>query len=350
MNALNLPAPSGRPIRESFSKLIPDFQIAWDSTSLGTLKKCPRKYQLSIVEGWRRKGSSLHLRFGIIYHKALEVYDHKIAEGAEHEAALISAVRVAAEMCVNIEYETVLDEYGVAVLNEEGVEVTREVRKWWETGDPNKNVANLLRTIIWYLDKFGVEDPAKTVILANGTPAVELSFRFEVGEVSGETLLLCGHLDRVVEFNGQTWVLDRKTTKTTITGYSAQNYFAQYDPNNQMTLYSLAGKMVLGAPLAGVIIDAAQVAVGFSEFARGFTTRSEETLEEWMESFSHYVMLAKQYAISGFWPMNDTACSDYGGCEFRGICSKSPKIRTLFLESDFHREYWDPLQVRGNAE
>lgn len=39
-------------------------QYAWDSTSIGYLKTCPRLYQYTIIEGWQSKGESLHLRFG----------------------------------------------------------------------------------------------------------------------------------------------------------------------------------------------------------------------------------------------------------------------------------------------
>jgi hypothetical protein len=63
-------------------------QYAWDSTSLGYLKECPRKYYYTIVEGWRGKGSSVHLEFGGLYHSALEGYDKMRATGESHENAL----------------------------------------------------------------------------------------------------------------------------------------------------------------------------------------------------------------------------------------------------------------------
>jgi hypothetical protein len=50
-------------------------QFAWDSTSLGYLKECPRKYYYTMIEGWRGRGESVHLRFGQEYHAALEHYD-----------------------------------------------------------------------------------------------------------------------------------------------------------------------------------------------------------------------------------------------------------------------------------
>ena len=168
---------------------------------------------------------------------------------------------------------------------------------------------------------------------------------FEIETVPGdsETILLSGHLDRVVEFSGDLWVLDRKTTKSTLGSY----YFDQYSPNNQMTLYSLAGKVVLGTSVKGVIIDAAQIAVGFSRFERGFTLRTESQLEEWMENFREWVEQAHRFAQTNFWPMNDTACHQYGGCPFRGVCNKSPEVREKWL-ADFGTSFWDPLQTRGD--
>jgi hypothetical protein len=62
---------------ESPPPFLPDTQIqyAWDSTSLGWLKTCPRLYQYSMLEGWRSRGESVHLKFGQLYHSGLELYD-----------------------------------------------------------------------------------------------------------------------------------------------------------------------------------------------------------------------------------------------------------------------------------
>ena len=43
-------------------------------------------------------------------------------------------------------------------------------------------------------------------------------------------------MDRVVSFNDQLFVMDHKTTTTT----PSQYYFNQYEPHNQMTLYTMA--------------------------------------------------------------------------------------------------------------
>lgn len=315
-----------------------NIQYAWDSTCLGMIKTCPRLYQYTMIEGWGSRDESIHLRFGIEYHKALEEFDKLLASGVDRESAIHATVH-------NLTVRTV---------------------EW--NPDPNtkagryKNRATLQSLVIDYLDHFE-DDPAETYIRLDGQPAVELSFRFELdfGPYAGhhtvigegglidisQPYLLSGHLDRVVNFNGELMVMDRKTTTTTISSY----YFEQYEPHNQMTLYAFAGKVVLNSPVRGVIIDAAQVMLeGPNRFVRGFTYRNDDQIGEWLESLRVVLAQAESYAIENFWPMNDTACDKFGGCKFREICSKTPSVRENFLKSSFDKlgpeEKWNPLRAR----
>lgn len=380
------PAPAEPAGRLSFSQINPRLQIAWDSVSSGVAKKCPRKYQYQIVEGWQPKhqaggsGSSLHLRYGQLYHRVLEVYDHFYFDnedlpGAErHEQAMRFALRDLAMGCQDkepaqlppgeyhdgqvIDGRTLHFEWEADDLGQP-VPVRPYFNKWW---NPNaglsedaakkntKDIYSLFRTAVWYMDQFGFKDPCKTVKLANGKPAVELSFRYELGYTfeTGEDLFHCGHLDRLVELGDLHYVLDRKTTKNTITGNSSWGFFAKYNPDNQMTGYTYGSRVALSMPVAGVIIDAAQIAKGFSRFERGFTMRTEGQLNEWRNDFVDLVIRFEGYAKRGYWPMNDTACDDYGGCVFRGICSKDPAVREAYLRADFVKQPWDPLKVRGD--
>ena len=88
----------------------------------------------------------------------------------------------------------------------------------------------------------------------------------------GQPYLLCGHLDRVVNYFDDLFVMDRKTSTSTLSSY----FFQQFDPNNQMSLYSLAGQVVLNSPVKGVIIDAAQVLMDSSRFVRHITYRTPD--------------------------------------------------------------------------
>lgn len=293
--------------RKSFDN---GYQFAWDSTSLGALKTCPRKYLYQIILGFSPKSMSFHLRFGILYHKALENYD-KVT--GTHDERVVSVIKsIAPDLC-----------------EPDG--------SCWDTGDSGKSVPHLIRSVIWYLDSFK-NDPAKTVFLANGQPAVELSFRFNL---TNDTLL-CGHLDRVVEFGLHTWVMDRKTTK----GYLGNDYFAQFNPNNQMTLYSAASRIVLNNAAKGVIIDAAQILVSGTRFQRGFTERSEKDIEEFFTETEFYLSQATYFTENKLWPKNDQACGNYGGCPFRTVCSAPDSMRETVLRSNFDSNFWDPLETR----
>lgn len=302
-------------------------QYAWDSTSLGWLKECPRKYYYSMIMGYRSKGESVHLKFGIIYHSALELYD-KLR--AEPQGALVHdlAVREVVRYCLK---ET---------WNKESVnETTGEViaAHAWLSDHNTKTRETLIRTVIWYLEQFK-DDPAQTLILANGRPAVELSFKMPIEE----PYILSGHLDRVVELAGNRYVSDRKTTGSTISSY----YYDQYEPDNQMSLYSLAARVVFDTPVSGVMIDAAQIAVGFSRFGRGFTYRTPGQVDEWLADTRDFFRQAEGYAERKHWPMNDKSCHKFGGCPFRKVCSKDAAVRQTFLESDYVVNHWNPLQVR----
>lgn len=310
-------------MNSSFSTVNPNLQLAWDSTSLGAFKECPRKYELSIIRGMVPRHESVHLTFGLHYHAALELYDHARAEGKSHDEATIAATRHA-------------------------LTATWDAAKGrpWASDDANKNRLTLVRSVIWYLEQFAT-DPLQTIILANGKPAVELSFRMELeyqAKITGEKFMLCGHLDRLAEFNGQTYIVDRKTSKNTI----GSDFFDKFSPDNQFSCYSMATQVVYSLPTAGLIVDAAQVAVTFSRYQRGFVTRHQSQLDEWYRDLGYWLTVAQLCAQQAYWPQNDKSCGNYGGCPYRKICSKAPSVRDEWLNAEFVKRVWDPLLVRGD--
>lgn len=301
-------------------------QFAWDSTSIKIAEECLYKYKLKMIEGWTPHRRSVHLDFGGWYAAALESYHKYIAEGMEENEALIEIVGEA--LVETWEYE--LDE------NNDPIPGTGHP---WQSDHNAKTRENLIRTIIWYIDQFGEDDSCKTVILSNGVPAVEHSFRLEVDN----GIMLSGHLDRLVEYQGKPYITDNKTTGSTIT----PRYFEQWCPDTQMSLYTWAGKAIFGIPVKGVIIDAAQIAVGFSRFERGFTFRDDSQLNEWYDNAMYHIEAARKATIEQHFPMNTSSCNNFGGCQFRNICSRSPVVREQFLKGDFVQgERWDPLKTR----
>jgi hypothetical protein len=306
-------------------------QFAWSSSSLDLLKRCPRLYEYIVILGYQSRDESIHLRFGIEYHTALQDYAIAIAKGIRHEDAIHDTIRSLHSRVFNwvVDRGTRAGKY--------------------------KNRESIVALVVDYLDHFA-DDPAETFILADGSPAVELSFRLEMdwGPKAGYEhpvmkspndvpYLLCGHLDRVVNFADNLYVMDHKTSMSTI----GQYYFNQWSPSNQMTLYTYAGNIVLHSPVKGVIVSAAQIKLEEpNDFQRGFTYRTPDQLAEWTDDLRFWLGQAEAFATAGYWPQNDTSCSMFGGCKFREVCSKSPQVRETYLAATFDKV--DPLMTPNN--
>lgn len=317
----------------SFSTLTEaPIQLGIDSTSLGEFKKCPRSYWLRIIQGWVPKETSAHLVFGIALHAGAEAYVRGKAEGKGHEDCLRLALRKALELTWN-----------------------KELNRPWP-GDrliPAKTRLTLARSLVWYLDQFGAEDPLETVILASGSPAVELSFRFSADLFSptGEPVLFCGHLDRIASMGGKKYVVDIKTTGSGLGSF----FFDKFSPDNQFSMYALAAQVAFQEPVDGLIVDGIQVLVEDTRFQRAPVPRGEGLISEWWEGAKLWVMGMHEMAVRAFgageaaFPQNDKSCSMYGGCPYRGVCSRPPVAREQWLRANFSREPWDPLTTRGDV-
>lgn len=283
-------------------------QWAWSATTLDWFKACPRLYYYNMILGIRPKGTNDHIKFGVVYHAALELYDRETFKGADHETALRSALRY-------------------ALIETRG----------WQSAIPEKSRETVVRAIVWYIEEFR-DDPIQTVRLADGSPAVELSFRLELTQ----NTILCGHLDRIGMYGEGDYVTDRKTTKSGLTDY----YWSRFSPNTQITLYAVAGEVVFKTPVKGVIVDAAQTGVTFTRFHRRIAPRSRGQLDEFLRDAQWWIAQVPAAKAAG-WPMNESSCQRYGGCAFAGVCSKAPHVRAKLLETEFELGDYNPLEVRG---
>jgi hypothetical protein len=162
---------------------------------------CPYKYNLTIIEGWRKKDESVHLKFGGVFAYAMEAYAHAKPKGADHEDALDAAVA-----------RTLLETWNHE-RDDTNARIPGTGGPWEPDNSPKKNRDTLLRTVIWYFEEYK-DDPAKTLILPNGAPATEVSFKFESGiaDPYGGEYLLTGHLDKGVVYGDDPFVMDQKTT------------------------------------------------------------------------------------------------------------------------------------------
>lgn len=303
------------------------FQWIWDSTSLKAADRCPRYYQYTILEGWEHPLPSVHLWFGGLYASALEHYHKHRAAGDDLDTALRKVVLEALVESWNHERDA------------EGNRVP-------DTGSParfdhnTKSRETLIRTIIWYVDTYA-EDHFSTYITAEGKPAVEHSFLIPV---DGD-LAFSGHIDRLcVDPESNIFVHDQKTTGSTIGPY----YWKGFKPDIQFSMYTFAGKTVYHLPVKGVVIDAAQIAVGFTRYGRSPILFTEDELDEWYGEMQDLIRRIHGYAEAGYFPRRTTSCSLYGGCPFQSVCSRPTSVRENFLHADFRKResLWDPAKPR----
>lgn len=321
------------------SQFLPDTQVqfAWDSTSLSSILSCPRRYQYSILLGLQPKSPSyaIALVFGILFHKGLELYHEAQALGATHQEATRRAIAGVAALPATSTLPTFddaeeLSEAAKADDADDGITARNsKVRTRY----------HLFRAIVWYLEHYK-DDPAQTVLLPSGAPAVELSFRLPL-ELAGveHPIILCGHIDRVAEFNGSLFVTDYKTTKSL-----TRQFFDSFQLSHQLTGYTVAGSAILERPVRGAIVDGVALQVGQVKLGRAPINRSAGQVKEYFQTLSLAAAAAVRYAGDDFWPQNTSACYF---CDYKSICAQPPEVRERYLNLHFEkRKSWNPLENR----
>lgn len=321
------------------SPFLPDtkIQYAWDSVSLTAALSCWRRYQLSILQGWRPKGEkyAIALTFGIAFHKGLELY-HLARLSLSHE----DAVELALKQLMATE------EYDQLPTSEELAEMA-EAEDEDDDGISLRNAKvrtryHLVRSVVWYLDHYK-DDRLETVLLPSGKPAVEVSFRLSIpAEINQTPAILSGHCDRIVSHHGHLHILDYKTTKSL-----SRQFFASYQLSHQLTGYIYAGKSIMHKPALSGMIDGIALKVGGADFRRQPTNRSPGQIAEYLETFQHVLdEAARMWETHGEndYPMNTSACYF---CDFKPICSHAPEVRKLYLRQHYTQEKsWNPLESR----
>lgn len=313
-----------------------NIQFAWDSVSLTSILSCPRRYQYQIIEGQtpRSPNYAIALVFGILFHEGLQYYHMAKAAGEEHDDAVFTTVK------------RLLQQPATATLPTD-----TEIDAMAESHDPDEDdgitLRNskirtryyLIRSVVWYLEHYK-KDPVTTIILPTGQPAVELSFRLPLPiDVQDHQLMLCGHIDRGVEFNGFLYASDYKTTKSL-----TSQFFEMFDLSHQMTGYTTAGQVIFDQPVKGALIDGVALQVGAVKFARSFSSRTPGQIGEYFDLLKYAGAQAVQFATTEVYPMNTASCYF---CEYKAVCRQPPEYRATYLKQFFERRPgWNPLENR----
>jgi hypothetical protein len=132
--------------------IIPGTTLQWcyDSTSLTLLQGCLRKYNFRLLQGYQPRELPPPLSWGRDFHTCKETYHKCIASGLDHETSVLRTAKLA------------------MLLGERLLSL-----------DTSRTKETLVRSVVWYLEEYR-DDPLKTALLPDGSPAVELSFMLPV--------------------------------------------------------------------------------------------------------------------------------------------------------------------------
>lgn len=304
-----------------------------DNFALTNFQTCPAKYELRIKQGWTTRRRSSALSFGGGFHEGLAVWykTHDLA-------AALSAIVNKWDDSVSVDdYRT--KEKAVQVMIDYVKHYPQESFKvvGFETGAPMIEVPFVLDTGLHLDCQLCAEHPGVS------TPFTEARTKVITKDICSrcgtpyEPIEYGGIFDGLVDFNGQLWVFEHKTTSQL-----GSYYFDQFKPNNQVTGYIWAAEQLSGRKVQGAIINAIGVyKTGATKFERGMTARHPQDLKEWLENIRIVCNQIKRAEKEGY-SQSTGACTLYGKCEYHSIHVLShPSERQKRLESDYIQEAWD---------
>lgn len=269
----------------------------YDYTMMSTYMTCHRKYHYRMERGLVGKVSQTAPDFGKAIHKGLDSWYH------DHDLEKATAV-----------FKT----HFVEQLDVDDKR-THQVGAW----------------ILKNYDEKYRDQPFKVL-------QTEQEFCLPLG--NGNNLI--GRIDKIIEWDGVTWVVDHKTTSQL-----GPQYFRMHTPNLQFDGYTWAAHRLGYTNCQGVLVDAILVAKGLLEtaargkltpLARDFAYRTNEDIDDFVAHAWSIQQSIWNDELRGLWVPNYDACTYYGECPYRRICKEPKDLRERIIGMDYRVSHWDP--------
>jgi len=306
-----------------------------NSSSLGVIQECLRKSQYLLHEKWKPESEAPATVFGSAIHKALEVFYRGSLE--ERELPDLGDME--------------LMSYG-HMLRDESPLLIRATRAFIDKAEPLRPLPDTdkrsIQNGVWILHNYFkafLKDPYIAYTDEFG-PFVEREFSHILHEDPTLVVEVFGTIDIVLQHvtEGTLILADHKTTS--FFGFSGSNYFDREKPNHQYSLYALGARRVFGIESDQFVVNVVEVKArpktargSGPSFPRQITTRTEEDFEELREVIMKAVWDYIYALKSGVWPMGPIgACTAYGGCPYKSVCSSPKNLRQNILNSKFRQE------------
>lgn len=309
--------------------------VRLNSSSLGVIQECLRKAKYSLHENLRVDREHPATLFGSAMHSAMEVF----YTGAISERKLPDLG--------DMEFMA----YGNKLPDESPL-LIRAARAFLDKAKPLHALPDTdkrsLANGVWILHSYFrtyIDDPYVAYVDESG-PFIERKFTLRLHEDNELIIDIFGTIDFVLQHAVNRSLIpgDHKTTSSF--GFNGSSYFDREKPNHQYTFYALGARRVFGIESDSFMVNMIEVKArpktsrgSPPSFPRQLTQRTEEDFDE-----LHEVVLkaTRDYldAIKlGVWPMGPVgACSSYGACTYREICSAPKSMRENIIRAKFNTQ------------
>ena len=291
----------------------PYFPTVFDSSMVSAWKSCPALFNLSYLQHWKAKGESVHLVAGKAFAKGLEI---------ARTAFFVEGM--SAEDSIAIGLKALTHEYGDFEC----------------PADSAKSLNRMMGAFEYYFSNYPLlRADMEPVRLINGRRAIEYSFAHPlpiVHPISGDPILFCGRMDAILDHNGSAMICDEKTTSQL-----GPTWSRQWDLRGQFTGYAW-GCREAGLNVKGSIIRGVSILKTKYETQQAIVFSPEWQIDRWYEETCEWIRdITEAWERGRFRHNLGDACSSYGGCGFRLVCSSQDE--RPWLDTYFERRVWNPL-------
>jgi len=143
----------------------------------------------------------------------------------------------------------------------------------------------------------------------------------------GEGRMYVGRIDQIVEWDGQLFVKDHKTTSSL-----GLLFYRSFRPSVQIDGYVYACRELCGG-CSGAIINGISTANNPKErFGRSITSRTNGEIDRFREMFHLWCGLIEVSVVRKEFPMFYTSCNQFGQCLFWQLCVYGEDERTVEMQ------------------
>lgn len=305
--------------------------VCFDNTRVGAYKNCPRFYFIRHVMHWRSEGTGAALVFGLSWHNGMDT-------------VWTNAKKFQQEDLTKLAMLSFLDKWEEEGFNPDPSLADMENLKQRTPGTASEMFWN-------YIDKRWKVLQECTLLAAEQPFAVPMP--------GLEDTWYIGRLDKSIEWNDKTLVLEHKTTTAyAVQGNFRTDYVDSWYSSPQVKGYQFGGGLYYPR-LDGVWVDAALVHAKVHDAFKFIPVSHKfDLLEEWIGDTRGWILriLADEHAYNtagelapGVFPKNEDNCyGKYGQCPFLNICRTTVDPGKLKeVPPGYVKEVWEPFSVLG---